>query len=100
MLLRNIRRLEKLEEANLYRTIETINHSLEGRSVEDAEFFCVHGYLPEVPISGRAYKPQHLSWKEWKEDQRITAGRTTEEREFFCAHGYWPPQKDDKDDNA
>ena len=89
------RRLEQVEEEHWRRTIEVLDRYLEGRSREDGEFFCVHGYLPEIPIPGRPFAPP-MSWKErwkdWKEYQRVAAKKTTEEREFFCVNGYWPTE--------
>ena len=90
------RRLEQVEEEHWRRTIEVLDRYLEGRSREDVEFFCVHGYLPEIPIPGRPFTPPPMSWKErWKdckEFQRVAAKKTTEEREFFCVNGYWPTE--------
>ena len=90
------RRLEQVEEEHWRRTIEALDRSLDGRTIGDVEFFCVHGYLPEIPIPGRPFAPPPMSWKErwkdWKEFQRVAAKKTTEEREFFCVNGYWPTQ--------
>ena len=90
------RRLELLEEEQCRKMLEEFDRDLEGRSLEDVEFFCVHGYLPEVPIPGSPFIPVRMSWKErwehWKECERQCANRSIAELEFFCAHGYWPPQ--------
>lgn len=76
------------------RNMEMADRYLEGRSVEDVEFFCAHGYLPEPPIPGTLYVRKERNWKEdwkqWKEFQRETAGKSVEDQEFFCANGYWP----------
>lgn len=88
------RRIELQEQKYWRELIEATDHYLEGRSLEDVEFFCVHGYLPDDPIPGRTCSPERLSWKErwekWKEYKRAVSGRTVEEREFFCVHGRWP----------
>jgi len=90
------RKIERLEEEYWRRTLETADHYLKGRSVEDVEFFCVHGYLPDVPIRGQTFEPTPMSWPErWKlfrNFQRIAATKTAEELEFFCSHGYWPKE--------
>ena len=104
MLLKTIRRVEQLEEVYWRRTLDATDRYLEGRSVEDVEFFCVHGYLPEVPTPGIPYIPERLSWKQrwkqWKEHKLTCTNKSVEEREFFCVHGYWPAQaKDDNDGN-
>ena len=95
-LMRFERRLERVEEEHWRKTIEVLDRYLEGRSLEDVEFFCVHGYLPEIPIPGRPFAPPPMSWnerwKDWKEFQRTAANKTTEEREFFCVNGYWPTE--------
>jgi hypothetical protein len=94
-------RLERVEEEHWRKTIEVLDRYLEGRSREDVEFFCVHGYLPEISIPGRPFAPPPMSWnerwKDWKEFQRAAAKKTTEEREFFCVNGYWPTR--DKDNS-
>jgi hypothetical protein len=43
-------RIKQLEEEQWRRLTEELDGYLAGRSVEDVEFFCVHGFLPEVPI--------------------------------------------------
>src|ERR1700756_4702074 len=89
-----LRRIEQLEEEQCRRTLEGLDRYLEGRSMEDVEFFCVHGFLPELPMPGPPYAPERLSWKErwkqWKKHERQFTNRSVEEREFFCVHGYWP----------
>jgi hypothetical protein len=82
-------RIEQLEEKVWQNISAMLDRYLAGRSVEDVEFFCVHGYLPETPIPGDPYHPSG-SWPKWKDHKRAIAGRTEGEREFFCAHGYWP----------
>lgn len=87
-------KIDQLEEKQYRRLLEDLDRNLEGRSLEDVEFFCAHGYLPEVPIPGPAFVPERLSWderwKQWKKHERRFANRSVEEREVFCAHGYWP----------
>jgi hypothetical protein len=89
-----LRRIEQLEEEQCRRALEGLDRYLEGRSIEDVEFFCVHGFLPEVPIPSSPFVPEPLRWKErwkqWKKQERQFTNRTVEEREFFCVHGYWP----------
>ena len=41
-------RIEQLEERNWQEGLERLVRCLEGRSLEDREFFCVHGYLPDT----------------------------------------------------
>jgi hypothetical protein len=95
------RRIEQLEERHARKLIEATDRYLKGRSFEDVDFFCIHGYLPDVPIPGTPYNPAPLSWKErwrqWREQGRIMASRTTEECEFFCIHGAWPGRAKDQD---
>jgi hypothetical protein len=87
-------RIEHLEEEQWRQLTEELDGYLVGRSVEDVEFFCIHGYLPEVPLPGPSYTPERLSrkerWKKWKKRHRHYKGRSVEEREFFCVHGHWP----------
>lgn len=83
-------RIEWLEEKQWQERCERLNHYLEGRSFEDVEFFCAHGYLPEVPIPGAPFTPLRLlSWKEYK---RTIANRSEAEMEHFCKTGRWPEQ--------
>ena len=88
------RRLDRIEERHWRTTLDAVDRYLHSRSMEDVEFFCVHGYLPETAIPGRPFEPSPLSWnkrwKDWREFQRMAANRTTEEREFFCVNGFWP----------
>jgi len=83
-------RIEQLEERNWQELLERLDRYLEGRSLEDREFFCVHGYLPEVPIPGPPVDTSAWRRPKWKEHKRALAGRSEEEYEFFCVHGYWP----------
>jgi hypothetical protein len=83
-------RIEQLEERNWQEQLEAADRYLHGRSMEDLEFFCIHGYLPEVPIPGRPVDTSAWRRPTWKEHKRAFAGRSEEEREFFCVHGYWP----------
>jgi len=55
------RRIEQLEETQWQELLEAADRYLEGRSIEDREFFCVHGYLPEVPIPGSRLKNDSAS---------------------------------------
>jgi len=82
-------RIEQLEGKVWQNISAKLDRYLAGCSVEDVEFFCVHGYLPETPMPGHPYHPSG-SWPKWKEHKRAIAGRTEGELEFFCAHGYWP----------
>lgn len=87
-------RIDQLEQQQWRELMEELDGYLAGRSVEDVEFFCVYGYLPEVPLPGPLYAPERLSWKErwkeWKRHEHQFANRSVEEREFFCVHGHWP----------
>lgn len=85
-------RIEQLEERNWQEQLEAMDRYLKGRSLEDLEFFCVHGYLPDVPIPGLPVDTSEWPRQTWKEHKREFAGRSVEEREFFCVHGYWPEQ--------
>ena len=88
------RRLDRIEERLWRMTFDSVDRYLHGRSMEDVEFFCVHGYLPEMASPGLPFEPPPSSWNErWKhfrESQRMAASKTVEEREFFCVNGYWP----------
>jgi hypothetical protein len=88
------RRLERIEMAEWRRNSEILDNYFEGRSIEDVEFFCANGYLPENPILGSIFEPSRLTWRErwtaWKEFQRASKTKTAEEREYFCIHGQWP----------
>jgi hypothetical protein len=94
MMRNQLRRLEQLEEMQFRRTLEILDRYLEGRSLEDREYFCTHGYLPEEPLAGTSYETSPMSWKEhWmlcKEHRRIAASKSYGERGFFCMHGHWP----------
>jgi hypothetical protein len=46
------RKIERLEEEYWRRTLETDNHYLKGRSVEDVEFFCLTRVLAKWPKGG------------------------------------------------
>jgi hypothetical protein len=94
-------RIEQLEEKQWQQQLEAANSHLEGRSMEDLEFFCAHGYLPEVPIPGPPVDTSAWQRPTWKEHKRAIAGRSVEEREFFCVHGCWPEQaRSHNDDDA
>lgn len=88
------RRLERIEMAEWRRNSEMADNYLQGRSIEDVEFFCTQGYLPEAPIPGPLYVVKEQDWKErwkqWKEFRREAASKSVEDQEFFCVHGYWP----------
>lgn len=96
------RRIEQQEERHWHELIEATDQYLEGRSLEDYEYFCVHGYLPEVPTPGPAFHVRRLPWKErwmqFKNLLRTMTSKTEAEREFFCANGYWPVRSKDHDD--
>jgi hypothetical protein len=99
------RRLEQAEEAKWRSLIEAADCYLEGRSVADVEFFCIHGYLPEVTLPGRQWNIKRLPWKEeWKQlkaYQRAAATKSPKAKEFFCAHGYWPTKSwEEKNGNS
>jgi hypothetical protein len=80
-------RIEQLEERNWEDALERLDRYLEGRSLEDREFFCVHGYLPEVPMPGHPVDTSAWRRPTWKEHKRMFAGRSVEERKFFCLQG-------------
>ncbi len=94
------RRIEQLEEKHWQRQLESANSLLEGRSMEDLEFFCVHGYLPEAPIPGSPVDTSAWHRPTWKEHKRAFAGRSIEEREFFCVNGYWRKGARSHDDDS
>ncbi len=50
-------RIEQLEEKVWQNISAKLDRYLAGCSVEDVEFFCVHGYLPETPMPGHPYHP-------------------------------------------
>jgi hypothetical protein len=84
-------RIEQLEAEQWQDAVKQLNRALNGRSLEDAEFFCVHGYLPEVPIPG--FPVDTSNWGcTWEELKRFTAGRSLEDKVFFAVHGHWPEQ--------
>jgi hypothetical protein len=83
-------RLERLEEKQWQKQCEELDRYLKGRSLEDVEFFAVHGYLPEEPIPGEPYAPGHTSWEEYK---LLVRGRSDDELKFYAVHGYWPENK-------
>jgi hypothetical protein len=85
-------RVARLEEKQWQDSREQLWRYLKGRSKEDAEFFCVHGYLPDVPIPGCSVDTS--AWRKWtwEDHKRTFAGRSVPELEFFCVHGYWPEQ--------
>ena len=56
-------RIARLEEKQWQDSRQQLLSYIEGRSEEDLEFFCVHGYLPEVPITGRSVDTS--AWQEW-----------------------------------
>jgi hypothetical protein len=85
-------RIEQLEEEQWQEACEWLCRALDGRSEEDREFFCVHGYLPEVPIPGRPVDTSTLRRMTWEEFKRFTAGRSVKDKEFFAVHGRWPDQ--------
>jgi hypothetical protein len=91
-------RIEQLEERNWQEQLERLDRYLEGRSLEDREFFCVHGYLPEVPILGRPVDTSVWRRPTWKEHKRAIAGRSVGEREFFSVNGYWPKRARSRND--
>ena len=67
-------RLERLEEKQWQKRWEALNSCLAGRSLEDLEFFVVHGYLPEVPIPGSPYTPDTACPVTWEEHKRLIRG--------------------------
>ena len=83
-------RIARLEEKQWQDSREQLRRYLKGRSEEDLEFFCEHGYLPDVPIPGRSVDTS--AWPEWawEDHKRTIAGRSEAELEFFCVHGFWP----------
>jgi hypothetical protein len=87
-------RIEQLEDEQWRQLAEELDGYFLGRSFQDVEFFCAHGYLPEVPLPGPSYALERLNWTErwktWKKFQRHYGCRSIAEREFFCVHGYWP----------
>ena len=87
-------RIEQLEEKVWQNISAKLDRYLEGRSLGDVEYFCIHGYVPETPIPGPPCHASRSTWKErwsaWKKHKRACAGRTEQEIEFFCAHGYFP----------
>jgi hypothetical protein len=94
-------RIEQLEERKWHELLERLDRYLEGRSFEDRKFFCVHGYLPEVPIPGCPLDTSEWRRPTWKEHKREFGGRSAKEREFFCVNGSWPNQaRSHNDDNA
>jgi len=95
------RRIEQLEETQWQELLEAADRYLEGRSIEDREFFCVHGYLPEVPTLGPPVDSSVWQRPSSREYKRTFAGHGVKEREFFCVHGYWPERaRSHNDDNA
>jgi hypothetical protein len=84
------RRIEQLEEKQWQELLEAADRCLKCRSMADLEFFCVHGYLPDVPMPGSPLDVSSWQRPSWKEHKRTLAGRAVKEREFFCVHGYWP----------
>jgi len=89
------RKIERLEEEYWRQQLETADRYLVGSSIEDVEFFCVHGYLPDTPIPGQPFQPRPMNWperwKQFRDFQRSTATKSVQEGEFFCSHGHWPP---------
>ena len=88
-------RLERVEEEHRRRTTEALDRYLEGRSTEDVEFFCVHGYLPQIPIPGRPFESPPMSWnerwKDWKEFQtRFLEGLSYEQVEEIALDWRFP----------
>jgi len=85
-------RIARLEEKQWQDSRKQLCRYIEGRSEEDVEFFCVHGYLPEVPIPGRPVDTS--AWQELSGEnhKRAIAGRSEADLEFFCVHGFWPEQ--------
>jgi hypothetical protein len=94
------RRIEQLEEKQWQELLEAADRYLEGRSMEDREFFCVHGYLPDVPIPGRPVDVSSWRRPSWKEHKRTFEGRSVEEREFFCVYGCWPERSRSHNDDS
>ena len=85
-------RIEQLEERNWQEQLERLHRYLDGRSIRDVEFFCVHGYLPEVAIPGPPVDTSGWQRPTWKEHKRAFADRSAEELEFLCLHGHGPEQ--------
>ena len=94
-------RIARLEEKQWQDSRKQLCRYFEGRSEEDVEFFCVHGYLPEVPTLGPPVDSSVWQRPSSREYKRTFAGHGVKEREFFCVHGYWPERaRSHNDDNA
>jgi hypothetical protein len=83
-------RIRRLEAKQWEDAWEQLCRYVNGRSEEDLEFFCVHGYLPDVPIPGRSVDTSLWQRRTWEDYKRTFAGRSVLELEFFCVHGTWP----------
>jgi hypothetical protein len=85
--------MARLEEKQWQDSQKQLCRYLEGRSEEDVEFFCVHGYLPEMPIPGRPVDTSAWQESSVEDHKRAIADRNEAELEFFCVHGFWPERR-------